>query len=298
LLNNLARGTGKTGGAVYARGLVKIFNNIFWHTLAEAQDNLIYITSNGSIRNADSEFPSPLNLAKNVIKGGFSAVTVEAGGVISLGTTSVTLPSADPLFLNAGNPIGADGIWQTADDGLRLQTASPAVDLGLSMYLPVDTYDLDTDNNKTEQLPVDLVGFARIQGAALDLGAYEQGVSFLQSWRQTHFGAYDNAGDGADLNDFEHDGIPNLLEFAFGLDPKQNSAGQIPQPQRSGNNFTITFTKPSTVSGVTYGAEWSSTLLPGSWTSIPNSSTPPQHTFSVPMESKTSLFMRLKVSTP
>jgi hypothetical protein len=612
LVNNLARGTGKKGGAVYARGLVKIFNNIFWHALAEAQDNLIYITSTGSIRNADSEFPSPLNLAKNVIKGGFSAVTVEAGGVVSLGTTSVTLPSTDPLFLNAGNPVGADGIWKTADDGLRLRASSPAVDLGLSMYLPVDTYDLDTDNNKTEQLPVDLAGFARIQRTALDLGAYEEGGSFLpivivnqpqsvtiltgsivtftvtasgyslsyqwftgdsgdtshpiagatsnsfttqelgtnekywvrvknglvhadsqsatvtivadliaaavnkecnlsftaggngpwffqsattydgvsaaqsaaithnqssqmqttvsgagtltfwwrvssqasndylrfyiddveqtgrisgttgtwaqktftvtsagahtfkwsytkngstssgsdcgwvddvvwtpklitthpasmnilggiganlsvaatgtgltyqwysgdsgvvtnpipgavastyttpalsatakywvrvgngvgyeasntatlsvsamgtplQIWRQTHFGAYDNAGAGADLNDFDHDGIPNLLEFAFGLDPKQNSAGQIPRAQRSGDNFVITFTQPTNVSGVTYGAEWSTALLPGSWTSIPNSSTPPQYTFSVPIESRAKLYMRLKVSAP
>ena len=677
---------------------MKIFNNIFWHTLAEAQDNLIYIASTGSIRNADVEFPSPLNQAKNLIKGGIAAITSDTGAVVSLGTTSVTLPSADPLFLNAGNPVGADGIWKTADDGLRLQASSPAVDLGLSMYLPVDTYDLDTDNNKTEQLPVDLAGSARIQRAALDLGAYEEGENFLpivianqpqsatiltenivtftvtasgyslsyqwftgdsgdtshpiagatsnsfttpelvttekywarvknglvhadsqtatatvvpviitahpvntlaaagatstlsvtasgreltyqwyqgasgetglpipggtgailttpplttttsfwvrvtsihgsvdsqsavvsivadliaaavnkecnlsftaggngpwlfqsattydgvsaaqsaaithnqssqmqttvsgagtltfwwrvssqasndylrfyidgteqtgrisgttgtwaqktftvtsagahtfkwsytknastssgsdcgwvddvvwtpklitthpasmnilgglganlsvaatgtgltyqwyfgdrgvvtnpipgavtssyttpalsatakywvrvgngvgyeasntatltvsimgtplQIWRQTHFGAYDNAGNGADLNDFEHDGIPNLLEFAFGLDPKQNSAGQIPQAQRSGDNFVITFTQPTNVSGVTYGAEWSTALLPGSWTSIPNSSTPPQHTFSVPIESRTKLYMRLKVSAP
>jgi hypothetical protein len=120
----------------------------------------------------------------------------------------------------------------------------------------------------------------------------------LQIWRQTHFGTYDNAGDGADLNDFEHDGIPNLLEFAFGLDPKQNNAGQIPQAQRSGDNFMITFTQPATASGITYGAEWSTTLVPGSWTSISNSSVPPQHTFSVPMGSKTKLYMRLKVSAP
>ena len=37
----------------------------------------------------------------------------------------------------------------------------------------------------------------------------------LQAWRQTYFGSPDNTGDGADLNEFDHDGIVNLLEFAL-----------------------------------------------------------------------------------
>lgn len=46
-----------------------------------------------------------------------------------------------------------------------------------------------------------------------------------------------NTGDGADQTDFDHDGIPNLVEFAFGLDPKQNSAGQLPQPNPMGSGL-------------------------------------------------------------
>jgi predicted outer membrane repeat protein len=179
MVNNLARGTGKKGGAIYAKGLVKVFNSISWHTLAETQDNLIYITSKGSLRNADVDFPSPLNQAKNLIKGGMAGITAEAGAVLSLGDTAVKVLSSDPLFLNASNPVGADGIWRTEDDGLRLETSSPAIDLGLSMFLPADTYDLDNDGNITELVPVDLSGYGRVQGAALDLGAYEAGNSFL-----------------------------------------------------------------------------------------------------------------------
>jgi hypothetical protein len=59
-----------------------------------------------------------------------------------------------------------------------LQAMSPAIDLGLSMFLPVDAYDLDKNGNLTELLPVDLAGYDRIQRAALDLGAYEVGDSF------------------------------------------------------------------------------------------------------------------------
>ncbi len=178
LANNLATGIGKKGAAIYAKGLVKLFNNIIWHNLAEAQTNLIYITSTGSVRNADVSFPSPLNQAKNLIKGGNAAITAEAGAVVSLGNTAVTILANDPLFLNSSNPAGVDGIWKTADDGFRLQPNSPALDAGLSLFLAVDTYDLDNDGNLTELIPVDFAGYDRIQGMALDLGAYEAGESF------------------------------------------------------------------------------------------------------------------------
>lgn len=41
----------------------------------------------------------------------------------------------------------------------------------------------------------------------------------LQAWRLTWFGSIDNSGPGADLNDFEKDGGPNLLEYATGGNP-------------------------------------------------------------------------------
>jgi len=178
LLNNVATGTGSKGGAIYSLGKVKLFNNILWHTATQPQTNLIYITSTASISNAGVDFPSPSNLAKNLIKGGMVAITAESGAVVSLGDTTVTLLTADPQFINSTNPVGSDGIWRTPDDGLRLQANSPARDLGLSMYLPVDAYDLDHDGNVTEVFPVDLAGYDRIQGAAVDLGAYEIGDAF------------------------------------------------------------------------------------------------------------------------
>jgi hypothetical protein len=127
-------------------------------------------------------------------------------------------------------------------------------------------------------------------------------LSSIESWRQLHFGSPANTGDGADLNDFDQDGIQNLLEFAFGLSPKQNSAGQIPTPELTGSDFVVAFTQPAGVTGITYGAEYSETLAPTSWTEVPDTgntaASPPQHTFRVPIGTKTSGFMRLKVSNP
>ena len=123
-------------------------------------------------------------------------------------------------------------------------------------------------------------------------------LSPLESWRQANFSSSANSGDGADLNDFDHDGIPNLLEFAFGLNPKQNSAGLLPCPQISGGNLVLGFTQPAGISGITYGAEWSPTLLPGSWIALPDTGAPPNHLFSVPLGSNAKVFMRLNVSNP
>jgi N-acetyl-anhydromuramyl-L-alanine amidase AmpD len=120
----------------------------------------------------------------------------------------------------------------------------------------------------------------------------------LAQWRQSQFGSTENAGDGADDYDYDHDGIPNLLEFAFGLNPKQNRGEVLPAAQRSGSNLVVTFIQPAAVGGITYGAEWSETLAPGSWTAVPDTGTLPQHRFSVPVGTRRGLYLRLKVTGP
>ena len=61
----------------------------------------------------------------------------------------------------------------------------------------------------------------------------------------------------------------------------------------------VSFTKPSGVGGVTYSAEWSTTLLPGSGTTLPDTyPTEDGCTFTVPIGSNTRMFMRLRVTNP
>jgi Concanavalin A-like lectin/glucanases superfamily/Secretion system C-terminal sorting domain len=66
----------------------------------------------------------------------------------------------DPLFVNESNAIGADGLWRTADDGLRLQPCSPSLNLGSNALVPTG-------------IPMDIAGADRIQHATVDMGAYE-----------------------------------------------------------------------------------------------------------------------------
>ncbi|MDX1419080.1 MAG: choice-of-anchor Q domain-containing protein [Rubricoccaceae bacterium] len=138
--NGAADGLGHRGG-----GTATLRDVAFWGNGTEILDE----TGGG------------LDLSHAVVQGGFP------GGTAVL--------DADPLFVRPPSP-GPDGTWGTEDDDygdLRLQPASPALDAGDATHLPADLADLDGDGDTAEAIPLDLDGGPRVQGGALDLGAYE-----------------------------------------------------------------------------------------------------------------------------
>ena len=73
-----------------------------------------------------------------------------------------------------------------------------------------------------------------------------------QSWRQQHFGMADNSGNAADGADPDLDGIPNLLERAFGTSPATSQGNVI-----TVNGQTIVPGSPTTkVSSSTYAVDY------------------------------------------
>ncbi|HPA18552.1 MAG TPA: hypothetical protein PLU30_12450 [Verrucomicrobiae bacterium] len=113
----------------------------------------------------------------------------------------------------------------------------------------------------------------------------------LESWRFQYFGTTEDTGNAANTADPEQDGIPNLIEFAFGLHPLQCNAGQLPKCTVSGGNLTIEFPEPNGVSGITYGAESSTNLI--NWAAVTNSGTGTTNTFTVFVGSQPKGFLRL-----
>lgn len=119
----------------------------------------------------------------------------------------------------------------------------------------------------------------------------------IESWRLTNFGSAENTGDASNLADPDHDNLPNLVEFAFGLDPKSGVAPALPQGRVENGNFVMSFAQPNEVSGVTYGAEWSENPALG-WTAATDTGISPHHLFSIPVTGHQRLFVRMKVSAP
>jgi surface-anchored protein len=118
----------------------------------------------------------------------------------------------------------------------------------------------------------------------------------LAAWRQKHFGTPANLGDAANDEDPDDDGIANLVEYAFQLDPAASSIHQLPQAGLSAGNLEMSFTPPSAVTGITWGAEWSPSLAADDWQEIPNTGNAPLHLYQISVNGKERAFIRIKVS--
>jgi hypothetical protein len=131
-------------------------------------------TSNGGgMRNFYSSSPT---IANSIFWGNIIGTSTTAPGsdiqnrsgctptitytTLQVAYTGTSNSTADPLFVDASNPAGADGIHRTADDGLRLVSTSPALGAGNNDSIP-------------SGITADIIGADRIQGTTVDMGAYE-----------------------------------------------------------------------------------------------------------------------------
>ncbi|MHC4153981.1 MAG: S8 family serine peptidase [Planctomycetota bacterium] len=78
----------------------------------------------------------------------------------NVGTDGGSNIDADPCFVDANDPNGADDIWANTDDGLVLDSNSPCTNTGDDAAVPND-------------ITADIKGEYRIMGDAVDMGAYE-----------------------------------------------------------------------------------------------------------------------------
>ena len=137
------------------------------------------------------------------------------------------------------------------------------------------------------------------------------------TWQGTKFTSPDIATGLTTLtSDFDHDGMANLLEYAFGRNPKAADAHGI-VPNVSGNKLQISFACDSSRTDITYTVQASSTLAPNSWTDIAKSvggaATVPINSLSTVSDSGSGLrtvtvteaatlagkrFLRVKVTSP
>ena len=120
-------------------------------------------------------------------------------------------------------------------------------------------------------------------------------LSPLDSWRQTYLGSPENAGPAADDQDPDGDGVPNLLEYALGGLPLQNSPGVLPAISTQDDHLRLSFLRERPE--LTYTVEASSDLV--TWQTI--ATNPGQNGEMVTATDPVSLsggprFLRLRVS--
>ncbi len=127
------------------------YNNNSSSTANMAINNSIAWGNAANLNNTQKEF-------YNSTGTGSTFRTVWDGGVPTGLTDGGNNLSSNPLFTSIGNADGVDDIWATADDGLRLQCASPAIEAA----------------NPAATLTLDILGNSRPLGTGnRDCGAYE-----------------------------------------------------------------------------------------------------------------------------
>ena len=116
----------------------------------------------------------------------------------------------------------------------------------------------------------------------------------MDDWRMLHFGSTANSGNGATTADPDFDGLENLIEYAFGLNPNSGSSLQTPPAVLTGGNLVSSYTVPSGMGCITYEAAWSTDLI--QWFPIPDTGTGNTHIFSVPVGNNPQMFLRHRIT--
>ena len=150
--DNKATTTSKGGGAIFGKnsGTTTVSNCIFWgNKLGSSTTNV-----KSDIRNGTGHTTT---IGYSIVQLDSSSYT--SGNTNALNSASNMIYNQNPLFINSSNSDGADGIWRTKDDGLRLKITSPAVDVGL--------------NSSISAYSTDVLGTTRTVNTTVNMGAHE-----------------------------------------------------------------------------------------------------------------------------
>jgi len=203
---------------------------------ADCRNNVIFVTDNGNQLELISD-AGALFLQNNWLKPGY--VNSFAGGYTGTVQGSETsLTGQHPGFIDFDR------------QNFRLERAAPVIDAGTSLDPVATAHHLPLHEYRKHQQ-----GDSRRPLGPPDLGAFE--FSPFSAWRAEHFGA-DAENDlvsGADA-DPDGDGVVNLLEFAFALNPHAASRTSLPRGvlwDIAGNShFAVEFARPPEPTGLVY----------------------------------------------
>jgi hypothetical protein len=217
---------------------------------------------------------------------GSTVVTVSAPFEATRWRHSSTHASGVQIRIEQGSLVPVTGNTHYSSAGET--DSSLDIPLELWPWIPGATYFIRFVNTTASPLPIQFA----MNGTNSNTGD-EDDDGLPDAWEILHF---ENTGSYGSDDDADFDGLANIIEYAFGLDPADGASVALPQAQRVGPNLVITFTEPAGISGITYGAQSNTTLQPSGWLPVPDTGSGTTHVFSVPIGTNNKQFMRLTIT--
>jgi alpha-tubulin suppressor-like RCC1 family protein len=220
-------------------------------------------------------------------------------GVTGLTQSSAPLALAPPARPLAALSSGANhNLLRFADGGMAAWGANANGQLGSNSSVPTAT-PVNVNTGALEHggfIMFASSGCASSHNLAVFAAPVEVPVG-IEAWRLENFTDMPiGASLAEDCADCDSDGIPNLVEYAFGFDPRLHCGGNPPQPQRNGDHIEIRFDRSLVKPDVECGVEWSPDLSPGSWRNVPDTGNAAEYLFRLPVNTTPRLFLRHRVS--
>ncbi len=297
IAGNLNNGAGATPKLI---GLTKVGTGTFTINGTNSFSLGTAVNAGGLLVNGTlSSATNAVTVASGATFGGSGTITgpVTVNGQLAPGASVGVLTLSGLLTLNSGSAsdFEINGLTRGTDyDGVNVTgtfTLGGTVGLHFGGTIQAGTYTLFQISGSTSggfagvtaastatPSPVSLTEASSIWTGTLD----GFGLSFnattgmltvteapahtaLQDWRFDQFGVYDDTGAvlAGDTEDYDGDGLANLLEYAIDTDPKAPSASVL-TVSRSGNFLTITYSRRSPADpALTYTIEASNNLSTG-----------------------------------
>lgn len=187
------------------------------------------------------------------------------GSVLGDGGSALTRRGVviSPTDTNASPVIGGNEVMDLTASG----TALGAFTVNATGLAPGTSYSF-------RAYAVNANGPQYSEVATFTTGGGTPADSPSDNWRLQYFGTTENTGNAADLAKPDGDGIANLIKYALGLTPGQNSSHLLPRPSFSTDGdqryLSIRLTRVPTRNDVTIVVEALSDLG-GAWSEIARS---------------------------
>jgi autotransporter-associated beta strand protein len=225
--------------------------------------NIAGVHAPGTVQAPGTEtFTGPLSYASTAQLSWSINANSTAGAAISAAGVTISQGAAmNFVFNRSGSAVNfTNSFWTTSHTWTVVSASS------ISGTFSMGSVSTDSVGN-----PVSTAGSFKLAQNGTSVTVTFTPSPPEQLWVQSHFGA--NAGNPAiagDLADPDGDGFPNIVEYALGTDPNVPSAAAGPRVSILNGRLTITFTRNTGATDVTYNVQGADTIT-GPWTVLARS---------------------------